>query len=250
MKGSKLLYPLIGAIAITALLVLLISDPDERDEKARQPTQASQAPPHLAGGERHSQDPQGSKRPSADPVIVDRWESRAYAEGYPKTFKHLLRDEEGNLSQKALRDLGVSEEHVKQIASLYQAPRLEMAEEFKSRIEADKSRSDPEKSIQAFKVKSAAETGDKISSRFKNEMGSIVGAEMAETIYDGLTIGDQLGCFGRQEIHLKMIPSEESEIGYIIKADFYEPKFMVSVRRREIQTWKELHLVFGTAFDK
>jgi hypothetical protein len=50
-------------------------------------------------------------------------------------------------------------------------------------------------------------------------------------------------------MHFKMYPSTDSEIGYEILINFYEPQFMISLGQRRIRSYKDLNLVFGTALD-
>lgn len=184
-----------------------------------------------------------------DEAIVRRQEALDYASGITFNYKGNIRDEEGNLDHQSLRSLGISDTHITAIEFSYKRSRQEIEDDFKSRIEVDHRRSDPEKLTQTFKVKSSPETADRILSQLRSDIVALVGENLGETVYQGITPAEQFGYFGRQEMHFKMYPSTDSEIGYEILINFYEPQFMISLGQRRIRSYKDLNLVFGTALD-
>lgn len=194
--------------------------------------------------------PNRSEMPRVDEAIARRQEALEYASGTTLNYKGNIRDEEGNLSHQSLRSLGISDNHISVIELSYKLSRQEIEDDFKSRIEIDDRRSDPRKLTQAFKVKSSPETGDRILSKFRSDIVALVGEELGEIVYQGITPAEQFGYFGRQEIHFEMYPSADSEIGYEILINFYEPRFMVSLGQRRIRSHKELNLVFGSALNE
>lgn len=194
--------------------------------------------------------PVSARKPRIDPAILERREALAYASEQTTSYVPSLLDDDGELDFEKLRSLGISDAQALEINSAYQTARREMADDFKKRIESDPRRSDPARSIQAFKVKSAPETGDKISSRLKSQMIKAVGQDLGNTVYRGFLPCEQFGNFCRQEIHFKMTPSETSEIGYEIQVNFYEPQFMVSLGQRKIRSQKDLNLVLGSVLNE
>ena len=190
------------------------------------------------------------ERPRIDPEILKRQEALAYASEQSTSHVPSLLDDDGELDFEKLRPLGVSDAQALEIKSAYQTARREMADDFKKRIESDPRRSDPARSTQAFKVKSAPESGDEISSRMRSQIIKAVGQDLSDTVYRGLLPCEQFGNFGRQEIHFNMTPSDTSEIGYEIQVNFYEPQFMVSLGQRRIRSQKDLSLVLGSVLNE
>lgn len=231
----------IGAIG---LLIGSIYFASSRDK------QAKNAAPSIPSDGRAFKKLLEKRSPDIDPATTKRQEALVNAAGQDKAFIGLVRDAEGNLNEKILSDLGLSLDQIVKIQSEYLIARRDLQDILKSQIKQDFHRSDATKGIIAYKIPSFPESGDRISSDLKERIGRVVGPDLAGVIYAGLTPPDQFGNFGRQEIHLKMIPSELSEIGYDIEVNFYEPMFMVSVGNRKIQTKTELSLAFGTVFDE
>lgn len=216
---------------------------------------ADSRPVHSSAGQGTSntgkeKSPVSAGRPRIDSEILKRQEALAYASGQTTSHVPSLLDDDGELDFENLRLLGVSDAQALEIKSAYQTARREMADDFKKRIESDPRRSDSARSIQAFKVKSAPEFGDKISSRLRSEVINVAGPDLGSTIYQGLEPCEQFGNFGRQEIHFKMTPSDSSEIGYDIQVNFYEPQFMVSLGQRRIRSQKDLNLVLGSVLNE
>jgi hypothetical protein len=155
---------------------------------------------------------------------------------------------DGDVDKVNLAATGLSDSQIREVDESIQLARKSMADFIVSQLQTDHECNDPDKKIFAYVVKANRQVGDVILNRLHSELMAICGEPLGIEIYRGLRLSSQYGCFGRQDLKIRMSEMDGADMMSVMEIRGYAPDAGVLVMKGRISTPGDLKYFFEGVF--